>query len=367
MRLAFKPCSLLFKIEIVLKQIDILIVGDFPPATHTGISMVNALVCDILVAQNKIVQVIDESAWAYRGIKRIFRYLFSSHFTLVKVLLSYKPKYVYLNIPLSFAGQMRLLITCLIVKTYSHRSNLIGHIHRGDIKFWVIKSLVNKFILAVNLRLFNKVVVLSKKFEYDLLNYYPKTNSAVIPNTSLLEGFISKGKPHYNNKFICISNIIRTKGIGDLVNAFSDTRLKNFHVTIVGNIYDRDFYDELIAIKSSNVEFITNTNRQAVAELLANSYCLILPSWNEGQPLVILEAMSIGIPIISTNVGDIPDMVGSDYPFLFEPHDINMLIDRVLTFSNFEKKQELIEQLLYRYSSNYSKHVFTKNILELFS
>lgn len=366
--MAGKSCTLLFKIKIVLKHIDILIVGDFPPATHTGISMVNALVRDILVGHNKIVQVIDESAWAYRGIKRAFRYLFSSHFTLVRVLLSYKPKYVYLNIPLSLAGQVRLLLTCFIVKIFSRYSNQIGHIHRGDIRCWVVKSLINRLILGVNLRLFNKVVVLSKKFEYDLLVFYPKTNSIVIPNTSLLEGFISKSKTHYNsNNFICISNIIRTKGIGDLVSAFSEPPLKNFHLVVVGNIYDRDFYDELMALKSSNVEFITNTDRQTVAELLANSDSLILPSWNEGQPLVILEAMSIGIPIISTNVGDIPNMVGNDYPFLFEPHDINMLIDRVLAFSNFEKKKELSEQLLYRYSSNYSKHVFTKNILGLFS
>lgn len=366
MRLAIKPCSLLFKIEIALKLIDILIVGDFPPATHTGISMVNALVRDILLGQNKIVRVIDESAWAYSGIKRVFRYLFSSYFSLTRVLLNSKPKYVYLNIPLSFAGQIRLFITCLIVKTLSHRSNLIGHIHRGDITDWVGKSSVNKFILSLNLKFFSKVVVLSKKFENDLLSYYPKINSVVIPNTSLLEGFNSKSQDQHNNNFVCISNIIRTKGIGDLVAAFSDTRLENFRLTIVGNIYDRDFYDELITLKSPNVEFITNTARQAVTNILANSDCLILPSWNEGQPLVVLEAMSLGIPIISTNVGDIPNMVGCDYPFLFKPRDINMLIDMVLVFSSFEKKQELSKQMILRYYSTYSMNLFTKNILELF-
>ncbi|HOM66389.1 MAG TPA: glycosyltransferase family 4 protein [Ignavibacteriales bacterium] len=349
-----------------MKQFDVLIVGDFPPATHTGISMVNALVRDVLTEHNKRVCIIDESAWIYKGIKRAIHYIVGSHLTLVKVLWKSKTKYIYLNIPLSFAGQIRLLIACLIVKIFSRRSNLIGHIHRGDIKQWVDKSFINKFILGLNLIFFNRVVILSKKFENDLLSYYPKINTIVIPNTSLLEGFNRKNYNLNNNNFVCISNIIKTKGLGDIVNAFSNIRLKNFHLTIIGNIYDRDFFNELIAYNSSNIEFIVNSNRQKVSEQLINSDCLILPSWNEGQPLVVLEAMSLGVPIIATNVGDIPNMVGNDYPFLYEPHNPAMLIEKVILFSNYEKKAELSEQLLLRYKLNYSRNIFVKNILELF-
>mgnify|MGYP003876159653 CR=1 FL=1 len=349
-----------------MKHFDVLIVGDFPPATHTGISMINALVRDILIEHNKRVYIIDESAWIYKGIKRAIHYIVGSHLSLVKVLWNSRTKYTYINIPLSFAGQSRLLIACLIVKIFSRRSNLIGHIHRGDIKEWIDKSYINKFILHLNLILFNRVVILSKKFENDLLSCFPKTNTTVIPNTSLLEGFNRKNHNFNSNNFVCVSNIIKTKGLGDLVNAFSNIRLKNFHLTIIGNIYDRDFYNELISYNSSNIEYITNSNRQKVSELLFNSDCLILPSWNEGQPLVVLEAMSLGVPIIATNVGDIPNMVGNDYPFLYEPHNPAMLIEKVILFSNYEKKAELSEQLLLRYNSNYSRKVFSKNILELF-
>jgi len=348
-----------------LKQIDVLIVGDFPPATHTGISMVNALVRDILIEHGRAVNIIDESAWIYKGVKRAIHYLIGSHLSLIKFLLSSKTKYVYLNIPLSVAGQHRLLISCIIVKMFSPRSNLIGHIHRGDIKDWANKPF-NRFILKLNLNFFSSVVILSRKFEVDFNNISPRTKSIVIPNTSLLEGLTRKPEDAFNYNFICVSNIIKTKGLGDLVSAFSDNRLKDYYLTVVGNIYELDFYNELNIKKSPNIKFITKTNRQNVAELLSNSDCIILSSWNEGQPLAVLEAMSLGIPIIATNVGDIPNMVGEDYPFLYEPHNISMLIDRIILFASFERKKELSDRLLFRYNSNYSRKVFTKNILELF-
>lgn len=348
-----------------MKRYDVLIVGDFPPATHTGISMVNALVRDILIEQGRAVHIIDESAWVYKGIKRAIHYLLGSHFSLLKFLLSSRTKYVYLNIPLSVAGQLRLLISCIIVKVFSPSSNLIGHIHRGDISVLAQKS-INRCVFKLILAFFSSVVVLSKKFEVDLKSISPRTNSLVIPNTSLLEGLTRKPDVATRNDFVCVSNIIETKGLADLVEAFSDYRLKDYRLKIVGNIYDKLFYDNLIRNKSSNVEFITDSDREKVNALILSSQCLILPSWNEGQPLVILEAMSVGLPIIATNVGDIENMLGTDYQFLFEPHNVNMLINKVLEFISFEGKDEISLKIRENYLKNYSRAIFTNNIHKLF-
>ncbi|QKG80217.1 glycosyltransferase family 4 protein [Tenuifilum thalassicum] len=365
MRLATEPCDLLFKIEIVLKKIDVLIVGDFPPATHTGISMVNAMVHDILAENGKLVQVIDESAWSYKGFVRIAKYLFGSHLRLLKYLLSSKTRYVYLNVPLSFAGELRLLLSCLIVKTFSYRSKIIGHIHRGDIREWATSTFINRYILRFNLKFFCRIVLLSKKFENDLLDINPKIKTVVIPNTSLLEGVQRSKATNFKGNFVCISNIIKTKGLGDLVEAFNDKRLSGFRLTIAGNVYDREFYNSVS--KSANVDFVISPEREKIIEILMQADCLILPSWNEGQPLVILEAMSLGIPIIATEVGDIPDMLGEGYPFLCKPHNPIMLAEKILMFSTYENKVALGERLLSVYKSRYSNMVFTNNILQLFA
>jgi glycosyltransferase involved in cell wall biosynthesis len=55
----------------------------------------------------------------------------------------------------------------------------------------------------------------------------------------------------------------------------------------------------------------------------ASSSALVLPSHWEGQPMVILEAMASGLPIISTRVGAIADVVRHDVEgLLLEPHDV---------------------------------------------
>lgn len=366
MRLAIKPCSLLPKSKNGLKEVDVLIVGDFPPNTHTGISMVNALVRDILSGHGKIVETIDESAWSHKGLKRVFHYMAGSHFRLFLFLIKNRVTYVYLNIPLSLAGQLRLFSTCLICRLFSFRSKLVGHIHRGDIKDFVSRSVINRLILRLNLIMFNTTVVLSKKFENDLKVIMHRFSTRVVPNTSMVEGLHTERDWVYKQRFVCISNIIETKGLGDLVKAFANKSLQHLKLTILGNVYEERFYRKLMDTKSDNVSIRVNPEREMITSALMETDCLVLPSWNEGQPLVILEAMSMGIPVIATRVGDIPNMLGEDYPFLTNPHDVDMLVERILEFDNFSGKKEIGNRLLSYYHSEYSYDIFTSNILDIF-
>jgi glycosyltransferase involved in cell wall biosynthesis len=63
----------------------------------------------------------------------------------------------------------------------------------------------------------------------------------------------------------------------------------------------------------------------AVVEALGAASVFVLPSHWEGQPMVILEAMSAGLPVVSTTVGAIPDVVGEGEGVLVAPHDVDAL------------------------------------------
>jgi len=58
-------------------------------------------------------------------------------------------------------------------------------------------------------------------------------------------------------------------------------------------------------------------------EMLSENDILLLPSKTEGLPLVLIEAMSVGVPCIASNVGGIPEIINGVNGILVEPNDIN--------------------------------------------
>ena len=60
----------------------------------------------------------------------------------------------------------------------------------------------------------------------------------------------------------------------------------------------------------------------------------ILPSYAEGLPVSILEAMSYGLPILSTPVGGIPEIVTSQIGILFQPGDKQSIYNSIMTIMN---------------------------------
>lgn len=61
--------------------------------------------------------------------------------------------------------------------------------------------------------------------------------------------------------------------------------------------------------------------RDDVADLLMAADALVLPSLFEGLPLVLLEAMSVGLPIVATAIGGTIEALGADHPLLAPPND----------------------------------------------
>lgn len=114
-------------------------------------------------------------------------------------------------------------------------------------------------------------------------------------------------------KFVFLGKINKRKGIFDILTALAklEPQYRN-QVELVlagtGEIAEVENLATELGIEKQIV-FLGWVNQEQRDQLLAESDVMLLPSYNEGLPMAILEAMSWGIPIITTPVGGIPEVI----------------------------------------------------------
>ena len=119
---------------------------------------------------------------------------------------------------------------------------------------------------------------------------------------------------HHKNtiNLCCVGTVNERKGQRYIVEALSQLPLaerEKIHIDIVG---DGENKEELVLFCQQNnlLKYISFLGKRTdIVDILSNNDVFILPSQNEGLPISILEAMRQGLPIVSTKVGGIPEMI----------------------------------------------------------
>lgn len=190
------------------------------------------------------------------------------------------------------------------------RIKIVLHSHACEFeKFYNRQNQLLKKTIRVTLDLSDCIIVLSKEWE-EVFRSISKTRIETIHN------FIEVPKENYYNsdaKYITITgNIGKRKGYYDLVNVIPKviSLNKGIKFNFCGN---GDIEEIKNKIKKLNVSEYVNLSGwvdiSVIKQYLKNTLLYVLPSYDEGMPLGIIEAMGYGIPIISTKVGGIPSLV----------------------------------------------------------
>lgn len=131
------------------------------------------------------------------------------------------------------------------------------------------------------------------------------------------------GSPHF--RILFLGNLMERKGVSDLLMALAQEPMSglDWGATLAGggpiDMY-REKADRLGL--NSRVTFAGWVDQEEAGKLLAASDVLVLPSYDEGLPLVILEALTTGVPVVCTPVGAIPEVLENEKTALFvQPGD----------------------------------------------
>jgi glycosyltransferase involved in cell wall biosynthesis len=119
--------------------------------------------------------------------------------------------------------------------------------------------------------------------------------------------------------------VVPTKGIEELVRAWAQVRPAGWRLQIIGPGNPEYGAGLLAAHRPEGVAFLGERHHAEAMQAVAQADLFVLPSYTEGFPNVIMEAMALGKPIVATTVGAIPEMLADDCGLLTPPRDADAL------------------------------------------
>jgi glycosyltransferase involved in cell wall biosynthesis len=216
------------------------------------------------------------------------------------------------------------------------RRKVILHIHTGALSdFYLCPGHpLRSALVNAALRHVDGLVVLGSTWAESLAKRFPRTPIVVLPNPAPRRRPARSGQfcnKRDSARLIFVGFLVRAKGVHDLAEAVAEISAKGLTVQLdycgIGETEPllREQVESL-GIRDV-VSFRGWLDETQLADALARADIFVLPSYSEGLPNALLEAMAAGLPVVCTSVGAIPDVCAhTGGAYLFEPGDIPALV-----------------------------------------
>ena len=356
----------------------LLFILHLPPPVH-GSAMVGQYINDSKVVDNtfdaKFINLSTSLTIEEIGknpIIKISRY-FKLVFKLIKYLLGFNLETVYLAITAKGVGFYKDLPLALLVKLFGKK--LVLHYHNKGVSKYQHRFLDN--LLYYTLFKNTKVILLSERLYKDVSKYVKKENVFLCPNGIPVINLEDKSFLKKNSvpKLLFLSNLIETKGVYVLLHALkilNDCGVE-FDCNLVGGEGDISLMklnQKINDLKLQNcVSYLGKKYSHDKYKIFQSSNMFLFPTHyqNECFPLVLLEAMMFGLPIIATNEGGIPDIVkNGETGFIVDKQNPEKLAEKIKhLIDNPEQASFMGEKGRQYFLEKYTLEVFERRIVHI--
>lgn len=261
-----------------------------------------------------------------------------------KHIVSSKTKFYYFQTDNKVGNQAQFLLWLLLKISQEKPTHLLGFLNRfglvlalakinalfqqrslrtildqpiGTIKY--LNQFENSFIwkplFVISLKLIDYVRVPTKANKRELVRYFGVDGKKVrvIPSSIEIVNTLKQEKRSINKKYdaIFVGRLSKEKGLETLIETitFCASKMSHFKIAVLGDGELKNWFKNELESKNllQNVDYLGY--RTNVRSYLRKSSLLLLPTYNEGLPMVFLEAYAEGIPVIATPYEGVEEVV----------------------------------------------------------
>lgn len=256
--------------------------------------------------------------------------------------LFWKPNLVHVHS--SFGGSFYRKALIIEIASLS-KIPVVNHVHGADFdEFYRKKSQKKKKTIE---KIYNKcirTIALSEEWKKNLAEIVPEQTIRVVENYGILQEDLIKEKlTKPNNKLILFLGFIcERKGCFDIPAIVDQvcSKIPDARFILGGSGEIEKVKQKLSAKYKDNVEFPGWIRNEQKRQYLREADIFLLPSYNEGMPMAILDAMGCGLPIVSTDVGGIPKIVRQGINgYLYKPGDSKSMACAIIEYLTDDEKR----------------------------
>ncbi|MBW1938537.1 MAG: glycosyltransferase family 4 protein [Deltaproteobacteria bacterium] len=296
---------------------------------------------------------------------------------LLKLMVTFRPDAVYFVPAITGMSFYRDCLFALIFKCFG--IHVMYHLHGKGIKH----KLDSPFLFRLYRWFFQDATVihLSPSLYEDIQGVVPINRCTFLPNgieDLYLDLSIKEKHSNVEPVILFLSNLVPSKGPVVLLEAcrFLKDKGLEFKTYFVGNPsteLTQEIFSETIDRLDlySCVEYIGPRYGKDKYEILNQSDILVFPTYfsKEAFPLILLEAMAAGLPVVSTREGAIPEIIDDGVTgFIIDKQNPGKLAEKLeCLISNLDQAKKMGQAGRAKFEQNYTIEKFYHNLVEIFN
>jgi glycosyltransferase involved in cell wall biosynthesis len=299
------------------------------------------------------------------------------YFTLLLYILKHQPKLIYILSGQSNIAYLRDIPFVFISKLF--RKKVVFHLRGGNFLNWYNSTnRLLKFLVHRIQKVIDAQIVLGESLVPMFTPFMPREKIFVVPNGANFEPVLVSEEKQSKIRLLFLSNLIKTKGcldILDSINYMEEPDLKKVEYVFAGSWKEDDTKEQFLKLKdkltNANITIHSTVAGEEKMKLFASCDVFLIPTYykNEGLPWVIIEAMSVGLPVIGTDHAALTDLIidGSN-GFIVNKQNPESIAKAI---TKFIEAPELIKTMglesFNHYNNNFTEQCFINGLQNCFN